>query len=80
MTEETIEQPSSIPVGGVTIRMGEESIVFTPADDMTGKECALVMQMFLNGLAHRDKNLVDFGTFIANNNLQRHFSKIEEAQ
>lgn len=77
MSDETTEQ-QSVAVGSVTIRMGEDAIVFTPADDMTGKECALVMQMFLNGMAHKGKELVDFGTFIANNKLERHFSKLEE--
>lgn len=68
----------SIPVGDIRIQMGNEAIVFNPADDMTAKEVALVMQMFLNGIGHRGTALIDFGAFIVKHNLQRHFARIED--
>lgn len=78
MTEEVTTQPAAIPVGDIRIQMGNEAIVFAPADDMTAKEVALIMQMFLNGIGHRGSNLIDFGAFIVKHNLQRHFARIED--
>jgi len=75
MTEGT--KNTSIPVGDIRVQMGEEAIVFNPADDITGKEVSLIMQMFLNGLGYRGDGLIDFGSFIVKHNLQRHFARIE---
>lgn len=75
----TETKKATIPVGDIRIQMGEESIVFAPADDMTAKEVALVVQMFLNGIGYRGEELLDFGAFIVQHNLQRHFAKVPNA-
>lgn len=69
------------PVGGIQIQGADGSIAFVPADDITAKESALIMQMFLNGLMYRKDKPLDFGGYILANNLQRHFVQIKaEAQ
>lgn len=73
MTEKTL-----IPVGGIRIQNGDNSIVFMPSDDITAKEVALIFQMFLNGVMHRGEHMLDFGAFIISNNLQKHFVAVAE--
>lgn len=70
-----------VPVGDIRIQMGNDAILFSPEDDMTAKESALIMQMFFNGFAHRDSaSVIDFGGFIAKHNLQRHFKAIQDQE
>jgi hypothetical protein len=69
-----------IPVGDIRIQSGDNAVIFTPTDDMTAKECALIMQMFLNGIGHRQATKIDFGSFIEANNLSRHFSLLKEPE
>lgn len=71
-------EQASVPVGGIRIQNGDHAITFAPTDDITAKEVALIFQMFLNGIMHRGEGLLDFGTFIMENNLQKHFARIEE--
>lgn len=67
-----------IAVGDVRINLGQQSFAFTPADDMTGKESALVLQMFMNALAYRGDGVIDFGSYITKHNLQKHFTEIKD--
>lgn len=73
-----MSETKSVPVGGIRIQNGDQAISFSPADDITAKEVALIYQMFLNGIMHRGTELVDFGGYILANNLQRHFVEIRD--
>lgn len=70
MTEEV--KTEVVPVGDIRIQLGEQSLVFTPTEDMTGKECAKAMVMFLNGLMA--KSPIDLGSYIAQQGLSKHFT------
>ena len=79
MTEEIVEagQPATldqrpIPVGDIRVQLGEQALVFTPTDDMTGKECAKILVMFLNGMGARQP--IDLGSYITQHNLLKHFT------
>lgn len=72
MTEEVKEVS---PIGEIRIQLGDQSIVFKPADDITAPEVARLMVMFLNGLMA--KSPVDFGAYINQHNLGKHFSLLE---
>ena len=67
-----------MPVGGIRIQSGDDSIVFAPAEDITAREVAMVFQMFINGIMHRGPGKLDFGSYIVGNNLQRHFVAITD--
>ena len=66
-----------VPVGDIRLQLGDKGIVFMPADNITAKEVALIFQMFLNGIMQRQGTL-DFESFIAKHNLQRHFTEIKD--
>ena len=67
-----------ISVGDIQIQLDGHSIIFAPTDDITGKEVAMVLQMFLNGMAHKGTEVIDFGSFINKHNLQKHFAEIKD--
>jgi hypothetical protein len=73
MTEE-VQTNQAVPVGDIRIQLGEEALVFSPTDDMTGKECAKILVMFLNGMMA--KQPIDLGSYIAQHNLAKHFTAI----
>lgn len=76
---ETIEnKPVVLPVATIRLQLGDKAIGFNPADDITGKEVALIMQMFLNGVFSDHAAMIDFGSYINHHNLGRHFSEIKE--
>lgn len=72
-----VNDTTVVPVGDIRLQLGDKAIVFVPSDDITGKEVALVFQMFLNGIMQRGGTL-DFGSFIVKNNLQKHFAEIKD--
>lgn len=72
---EVVQTNQAVPVGDIRIQLGEEALVFSPTDDMTGKECAKILVMFLNGMMA--KQPIDLGSYIAQHNLSKHFSRIE---
>lgn len=69
---------TTVPVSNIRIQNGGESIFFNPTDDITAKEVALIFQMFLNGIMHREAKLLDFGSYILANNLQKHFAEVKD--
>jgi hypothetical protein len=69
---------TTVPVGGIHIQNGDQSIYFNPTDDITAKEVALIFQMFLNGIMRREAGLLDFGSYIVANNLQKHFAEVKD--
>lgn len=75
MTEEV--KTDIVPVGDIRLQLGDKAIVFMPTDDITAKEVALIFQMFLNGIMHRQGNL-DLGSFIVRHNLQKQFAEIKD--
>lgn len=77
MTEE-IKEPTAIPVADIRLKLDTTELLFVPQDDITGKETAMIFQMFFNALFHKSEKLIDFGSFIAKHNLQRHFAEIKD--
>ena len=77
MAEEikTEEAPMVVPVGDIRIQMADKAVVFAPKDDITGKEVALIFQMFLNGMGQR-QGIVDFDSFLKAHGLYKHFAEI----
>ena len=69
-TEEVTQKVE--PVGEIRIQLGDQSIVFNPTADITGHEVARLMVMLLNGLMA--KSPVDFGAYINQHNLGKHFA------
>lgn len=65
---------SALPVGDIRIQFGDHFVIFTPTDDITGKECAQLMVMFLNGIMA--KSAVDMNSYIAQHNLSKHFTLV----
>jgi hypothetical protein len=82
MTEEvqTTETVAAITevVGELRIALDDKAIVFRPADDLTPVELSHLMVMFINGLVA--KNKIDFGSYIEQKNLGRHFSLLTEPE
>lgn len=72
MSEENKEPQS---VGEIKIQMGDQAIVFTPLEDITAYEVSKLMVMLINGLMA--KTTVDFGSYINQNNLGKHFSAVK---
>ena len=65
-------------VGDIRVQLDDKSLLFDPLDDISGKEVALIMQMFLNAMFHRDKAVLDIGGFLNKHNLQKHFAEIKD--
>jgi hypothetical protein len=72
MTEEAKTAGEVNPIGEIRIQMNDQAIVFKPTDDITGNEVARLMVMFMNGLLA--KSPVDFGAYINQHNLGKHFA------
>lgn len=68
-----VKETPVVPVATMQIQIGDHMLLFKPADDMTAKECALLTQMFLNAVFVQGQAIIDFGTYIAENQLHRHF-------
>lgn len=78
MTEETKTSPAVSPVADIRIKLDTMDLLFSPQDDISGKETALIFQMFFNAVFHKTDTLIDFGSFIAKHNLQKHFVEIKD--
>lgn len=68
-----------VPIGEIKIDMDDLSLVFNPTDDITPKEVALIFQMFLNALIHKDEMFLDFGGYMEKHNLKKHFTQISNS-
>ena len=73
-------QKPIVSVATLQLQLGDHKLLFRPADDMTGKESALLTQMFLNSVFVQTGAVIDFGAYIVENELQRHFVAIEQQE
>ena len=71
-------QKPVVSVATLQLQIGDHKLLFKPADDMTGKEAALITQMFLNSVFVGSGAVIDFGTYIAEHQLHRHFVVLEK--
>lgn len=76
MTDAVVTQ-TVVPVAKIRLQLGDKAISFEPTEDITGKELAMITQMFLNGVFANKEALIDFGSYINENNLGRHFVEIK---
>lgn len=64
------------PIGEIKIDMDDVSLVFDPKEDITPKEVALIFQMFLNALIHKEEKYLDFNGYLESKNLKKHFTRL----
>lgn len=65
-----------VPIGEIKLDLNGLSLVFNPSDDITAKDVALLFQMFLNALIHKNEDYLDFGGYMEKHDLRKHFVEI----
>ena len=67
-----------VPVGEIKVNIGNVELIFKPTDDITASDCTKLMVMFFNGVMA--KTPVDYGAYIAQHDLAKHFMLVQQEQ